>query len=40
MGRSIGIVRLMEEERPALENLRIVVEGKRNILGVLAEVLR
>ena len=31
---------LIEAERPALEILRIVVEEKRNVSGVSAELLR
>ena len=31
---------LIEAERPALEILRVVVEGRRKVSGVAAELLR
>ncbi|MEN8444083.1 MAG: hypothetical protein ABG776_03610 [Cyanobacteria bacterium J06555_13] len=34
------VVRLIEAERPALEILKVVVEGKRKVSGVSAELLR
>ena len=34
------VARLIEAERPALEILRVVVEGKRKVSGVSAELLR